>query len=559
MTNDPNHQPQRTKPSRRARDVVSHPRIVAIFGADLRSLALLRIVLACIVLIDLASRAQRLRVHYTDAGVLPRSVLLDTLNPWRWSLSVVGGSVLFQAVVFAIAALAAVCMLVGYRTRLMTFIVWVLVLSIQVRNPIVASGADSLLRQLLFWSLFLPLGARWALDANTSDPRSRAPGWSLSVATVGLFAQIAFMYWFTALLKTGEEWRSAGTALYYALGARHLTTGFGDYLFQYETLLRMLTYASYGLEILAPLLLFTPVFTGPVRTAAVFALMSFHLGIFLTLDLGIFPLTSALCMVCFLPAWFWDRLPRLDWVEDLFRALDDSVRQIARTMVGPTGPLRRTTVVGFARIGSSGQSVPELPDSAIANTVISNPAHRSHDSPVLLSHPIINVVAAFCLLFIFGWNMTSVSGFTMPRGSTEFAFTTGLYQRWDMFAPRPVDETIWYVYRGTLADGTELDLLPTIVQDDLDVVVPLSWEEPKDINSGLYGDKYWRKYIDGVSRTYRYRERAELSRYVCGMWNGHYSGDVRLQMVDIFKLQIDTRPDYKRGGIERRLVQGYEC
>jgi hypothetical protein len=287
--------------------------------------------------------------------------------------------------------------------------------------------------------------------------------------------------------------------------------------------------------------------------------MSFHLGIFLTLDLGIFPLTSALCMVCFLPAWFWDRLPRLDWVEALFRALDDSVRQIARTMVGPTGPLRRNTVVGFARIGSSGQSVPELPDSAIANTVISNAAHRSHDSPVLLSHPIINVVAAFCLLFIFGWNMTSVSGFTMPRGSTEFAFTTGLHQRWDMFAPRPVDETIWYVYRGTLADGTELDLLPTIVQDDLDVVVPLSWEEPKDINSGLYGDKYWRKYIDGVSRTYRYRERAELSRYVCGMWNGHYSGDVRLQMVDIFKLQIDTRPDYKRGGIERRLVQGYEC
>jgi hypothetical protein len=40
--------------------------------------------------------------------------------------------------------------------------------------------------------------------------------------------------------------------------------------------------------------------------------MALHFGILLTMDIGIFPFISTLCMVCFLPGWFWDTaLPRL--------------------------------------------------------------------------------------------------------------------------------------------------------------------------------------------------------------------------------------------------------
>ena len=42
------------------------------FGADLRSLALMRIGAATLLLVDLAMRAGDLIAHYTDAGVLPR-------------------------------------------------------------------------------------------------------------------------------------------------------------------------------------------------------------------------------------------------------------------------------------------------------------------------------------------------------------------------------------------------------------------------------------------------------------------------------------------------------
>jgi hypothetical protein len=42
-----------------------------------------------------------------------------------------------------------------------------------------------------------------------------------------------------------------------------------------------------------------------VRTLAVGLFMSFHVGIWLTLGMGIFPAVAALSMVCFLPTWFW--------------------------------------------------------------------------------------------------------------------------------------------------------------------------------------------------------------------------------------------------------------
>ena len=43
-----------------------------IIGIDYRALALLRVVLALIVIIDLCMRANDLTAHYTDSGVLQR-------------------------------------------------------------------------------------------------------------------------------------------------------------------------------------------------------------------------------------------------------------------------------------------------------------------------------------------------------------------------------------------------------------------------------------------------------------------------------------------------------
>ena len=72
----------RTRPAR----AWERPRLVRVFGADLRSLAAFRIAIALLVLADLTTRSCDLRAHYADDGVLPRSVLIDQLQG-RWTIS----------------------------------------------------------------------------------------------------------------------------------------------------------------------------------------------------------------------------------------------------------------------------------------------------------------------------------------------------------------------------------------------------------------------------------------------------------------------------------------
>ncbi len=52
-----------------------------LFGIDIRSLALLRIGTACLLLADLAYRLPDLEAHYTDLGVLPRRTLIEEFGP----------------------------------------------------------------------------------------------------------------------------------------------------------------------------------------------------------------------------------------------------------------------------------------------------------------------------------------------------------------------------------------------------------------------------------------------------------------------------------------------
>lgn len=536
-------------------------KILDVFGADLRSLALFRIVLAAIVLMDLAARLGDLTVHYTDAGVLPRDVAERGLNDWRWSLNFLSGSLAFQQLVFAATALAALALLLGYRTRLMTVIVWGLVFSIQTRNQFVLSAADTYIRLMLFWSIFLPLGAWWSLDRRrqaTSAPRLSMK--FVSMGTVGLFLQIAFVYWFTAALKSDPPWRKDGTALYYAFGAEHLTKPLGEYLHQFPSLLEVLTFSSLGLEIVAPILLFTPFFTGPIRTMAALSIMAFHLGIYLTLDIGLFPWIGAFSMICFFPSWFWDTaLPKLGVLVP--RRFSWAGRHRWRPMTEPVQAMRAPVADWLAAWSSAnpgrdmaGQTAAvQLQQSqsgsppAPAPSLAAGPHPPPDLAPVRLRSSIdVNIAATFFLLVIFAWNMTSVSSFAMSSSSLPVVYGLGLYQRWNMFAPEPVRSTKWYVYEGTLQDGRSVDVLAPIVRHDPDRIQDVSWSQPDRIASDLYGDKYWRKYLGNLDNNGKSLERNAFTTYVCRSWDEHHTDPAdQLVSVQIFAMVKQTLPDYQ--------------
>ena len=162
-----------------------------LFAVDLRSLALLRIGLGVSVLADVITRAFDLVGLYTDRGVLPRDLLLAMdgrgvyLSAHYWA----SAHPVSQGALFAFTAGCAIALLVGWRTRWVTLLCWYLVASVQVRQPLSYIGGDSILRLLLFWGLFLPLSARFSVDAAQGRVRPR-PDSFISGGTVALLLQV---------------------------------------------------------------------------------------------------------------------------------------------------------------------------------------------------------------------------------------------------------------------------------------------------------------------------------------------------------------------------------
>ncbi len=287
------------------------------FGLDLRALALFRILLGVILLVDLAARAGDIGVFYTDSGVLPRVDLLDRVatgaTPWAVSLHMISGRPEVQLLLFAIAAFCAFCLLIGHRTRLFTVLSWLLLLSLQNRNTAILNAGDVLFRMLLFWSMFLPLGARASVDAAMREPREDGPDegghrtWS--VAAFCFMAQVSIVYWATALLKTDPIWTEDRTAVWHALKLDYMALPLATLMREWPPgLLELVTRGTLLLEFWAPFLIWIPVFVGPLRLTACAVMIALHAGFTATLQLGLFSYVCGAMWLALLPPAAWDRL-----------------------------------------------------------------------------------------------------------------------------------------------------------------------------------------------------------------------------------------------------------
>ena len=552
----------------------AYAKVVEIFGADLRSLATFRIVLALLALSDLIIRATDLTAHYTDAGVMSRVDLLQqVLSPFAFSLDLLNGGYTFQALLFGVAMLAALGMLVGYRTRLMTFVVWVVLLSLQLRNPLLNGSESPFLRMLLFWGMLLPLGAYWSVDRARSALPRPSPRF-LSLATFGLFLQIAFVYWFTAALKTGPEWRVDHTALYYALSLDQIATPIGHFLLNFPSLLEVLTFGTFLLEAVGSILLFCPFFTGPVRTGAALAFMSLHFGIWMTMDIGIFPWISAFCMVCFFPTWFWDRVTAFhSWLlgrSDLARRAQLAAERAGRRIVAFSRALLSfladakqlllaVPAPGGGTLRGHGAVPPLATGAAVGGqTVAGTPREEgSAEEPVeLRSSLATNLLAFFFVFYILCWNLTTVTTFTLPERAVPVGPFLGLDQYWGMFAPSPSKEDGWYVIPGKLRDGREVDLMP-ITRDDYGMH-PVSYEKPQDIPA-TYKNEHWRKYLENIYSQDHADQRLYFGQYICRQWHSRHGGADSLETFRIIYMREMTLPDYRQSKPEKVDLWNHEC
>ncbi len=374
-----------------------------VFSLDLRSLAVFRIGLGVLLVVDVAIRLQDFTDHYTDAGFLPVSALDRIPDPaWWTSLHHWSGSPAWQGFLLALAGLAGLALALGWRTRVACWTSWVLMLSIQARNPMVLDGADMLFRHLLFWGGFLPLGARWSWDAEGRPPQ---PGPSVSGGPAfALAMQPVLLYEFAAMTKSGPEWMQEGTGVYYALALDQLSQAPGRFLLAFPGLMRVLNHATVVLEYLGPLLLFSPWRTVPIRIATILAFVALQAGFGLCIRLMLFPWLSTLSLVPLIPGEVWDR-----WG---YRDPGQTAPDPAALPASAPGPRRPVDVLALAILGY---------------VVLWNAS--------VLPEPLVRI----------------------PPGLRAPGYLLRLEQQWFLFAP-PWKTDGWYLAEGATLDGRWFDL-----------------------------------------------------------------------------------------------------
>src|SRR5258706_3610222 len=287
-------------------------RLQTAWSLDLRSLALFRVALAFMVLVDLVARSTELRAFYTDFGILPRSAWHALRPAGFWSAHVLFGSTWMQVVLFLMAAIFAGMMLVGWHTRMATVVSWLMLVSLQNRMPAIESHDDILLGLLVFYAMFLPLGSRWSIDGARQGFVHEGTDNEFSVFTPASFAlmlQIAFVFAFGYLWKSSPEWKS-GRALFYALNMEPWATTSGRGMLHFPGALTFITRYILLVDLFTPLLIFVPWKYGRVRTYTIIVAIMLQVLLAMMLRLGLFPFMVMTALLALLPAWYWETQER---------------------------------------------------------------------------------------------------------------------------------------------------------------------------------------------------------------------------------------------------------
>ncbi len=485
-----------------------------LFGIDLRSLAAVRIASGVIVLSDLINRLPDLAHHYSDQGVLPRWALLEKFSDANViSLHLISGLTWVQGVLFLLAGVFALAILVGYRSRLATGLTWFMLVSLQGRNPMILDCGDVLLRMILFWSMFLPTGARWSIDSAAG----RYPQGShlfLSPATLAMLLQLALMYVMSALYKSDPIWHD-GSAIWYALQINAFVTPMGRWMMDFPQILHVLSHFVWWIELLGPIIIFLPFFNLRIRIAGVFAFWMLHAGMGMGLELGHFPYICAAAWLAFLPGRFWDLA-------------------IAR---------RPMTALG-ERLTFFGRAVRWWIERGYSKPVRSMP---------LKSSPLCSGVATLMLIYVFLWNLRDYDrqdyAAYFPDRLDWVSGLTWVGQQWNMFSPRPMRDDGWFVIPAKLLNGNEIDLLTGR---------PVTWERPPLV-SATFSNTRWRKYMLNIASVDNSDHRLYYARYLTRQWNNAHEEDEKVETFDIDFMRQPTTADGVRPAPEKLVLWQHHC
>ena len=279
------------------------------------SLAIFRIAFGALTFVWGLSLLPDFQAFFSPHGVEP--VHPSNQDPGFWGLLNLTDSYTVAVVLYVVLLAAALCVLVGYRTRVASVLLFLAILSFERRSPSIFNAGDGLIRCLALYLVFAPAGAALSVDRwrNARDRfwefPERAP-WALRLVQI----QVSVVYLATVWDKLqGEPWRD-GTAVSFALRLEDYQRFAVPGDLSHSMLVSgAMTYGTLAAELMLALL----IWNRAARPLVLAIGVGLHLGIGFSLRIGFFSETMLTAYLAFLTPAFAtalvlagrDRLARL--------------------------------------------------------------------------------------------------------------------------------------------------------------------------------------------------------------------------------------------------------
>ncbi|MBA3874703.1 MAG: HTTM domain-containing protein [Anaerolineae bacterium] len=403
------------------------------FGnVDARPLGLFRIAFAALMLKEAVYHIFVAEIWYSDAGMLPLR-LLPSVSPGTPTLMSGLNATWMAMAFFVVWAVVALLLLFGWQTRVMSILNLVLLVSVVNRNQMVVTGADNVMQVLAFWSLFVPLGRCYSVDARRRPPNPHPTTYAFPVRMLQI--QIALIYIFTVIFKLqGQTWPN-GDALYMAMQIKMHTFPVADWLLANVSIsvLRTFTFMALLVEVGFAVLIFAPILQPYLRRVGLVAGVLLHVGIGLVMNIPNFPLVMIMSYLLLIDSGW------TDWID---RHLQINATSPQATNVVIPSPVQK------AQSGCLGVLL------AVPRGIIHG-SYRGILACVLLAVMVFVIWGNFLTNDLLAIRLNVPA---MPSAVEANLRAVGLWQSWALFAPDPLSYEGWFGVNGIFSDGQIYDI-----------------------------------------------------------------------------------------------------
>lgn len=573
-----------------------------LFGFDLRSLALMRVSLGLLIIYDLYVKVIDLKLFYTDSGFVPRTLAVKINPEWYISFHLLNGSYSSQLLLFLVAFLFAILLIIGFKTKLSTFISWILLVSMINRNLMITNIGDDILRLFLFWSMFLPLGAVYSVDRALAKNKSNLQLRILDFGSLGFTLQYACIFIFSAILKSkNSDWQS-GVGLYYNLNLLYFTSKYGLLLLKLPlNLLKSLTHFVVYFEKFGIFLFFVPVFNLFFRSVGIFLFMGLIIGFGVFLDLENVHLVVLAGLLPFIPSQAWNLLARkfknINKQElQIYYSYENSLGEKLAKILQEFFSIKECKLSNFQDTSNSSSLfimdsnenkyfgkdcifkifenskiysfllplIKIVANLKITNFTLNNIQKESYfyswlNQALSTNEKKIklgfwgNRLALFFSVYILLINLGTVSKYALPGEYFPLAQILRIDQRWGMFIMTEREKKYggWFTIEGAKLSGERINIL--------NPGKPLQKAQP-EIPSEEYKNRLWRRLLLRLLTPAYNKARPYFCWSICKNYNADKKNkDNKLDKVEISLFRITTNINEKSIEPEKFSVWRHLC